>query len=116
MVKKFIIDLTEKENTLGDGKVSSIKLDEVIDKLELVLENKLSREEVSDWAYKWMMVLENEEGWETTDYDVAVFKSLTTVYGMDLLNSPTEYLHCEDDIRDWIEEFKKTKKSFTNNL
>ena len=38
---------------------------DIITKLELVLENQLSREEVSEWAYKWMMISENEEGWET---------------------------------------------------
>lgn len=38
------------------------RIPDIISKLELVLENKLSREEVSDWAYKWMMVLENKEG------------------------------------------------------
>lgn len=83
------------------------RIPDIIAKLELVLENKLSREEVSDWAYKWMMVLENKEGWETTDYDILVFQGLTTVYGMDLLNSPTGYLHCEEDIRDWVKELQK---------
>lgn len=87
------------------------RIPDIIAKLELVLENKLSREEVSDWAYKWMMVLENKEGWETTNYDILVFQGLTTVYGMDLLNSPTGYLHCEEDIRDWVKELQKIENN-----
>ena len=87
------------------------RIPDIIAKLELVLENKLSREEVSDWAYKWMMDLENKEGWETTDYDILVFQGLTTVYGMDLLNSPTGYLHCEEDIRDWVKELQKIENN-----
>ena len=87
------------------------RIPDIIAKLELVLENKLSREDVSDWAYKWMMVLEKKEGWETTDYDILVFQGLTTVYGMDLLNSPTGYLHCEEDIRDWVKELQKIENN-----
>lgn len=37
------------------------RIPDIIAKLELVLENKLSREEVSDWANKWMMVLEKKK-------------------------------------------------------
>lgn len=85
---------------------------DIISKLELVLENQLSREEVSEWAYKWMMISENEEGWETTDYDILVFQGLTKVYGMDMLNSPTEYLHCEEDIRDWVKELQNIENNY----
>lgn len=87
------------------------RIPDIISKLELVLENKLSREEVSDWAYKWMMTLENKEGWETTDYDILVFQGLTKVYGTDLLNRPTEYLHCEEDIRDWVKELQNIENN-----
>ena len=85
---------------------------DIITKLELVLENQLSREEVSEWAYKWMMISENEEGWETTEYDILVFQGLTKVYGMDMLNSPTEYLHCEEDIRDWVKELQNIENKY----
>jgi len=94
-----------------EDQMKTPRIPDIISKLELVLENKLSREEVSDWAYKWMMVLENKEGWETTDYDILVFQGLTTVYGMDLVNSPTEYLHCEEDIRDWVKELQKIENN-----
>lgn len=88
------------------------RIPDIISKLELVLENQLSREEASDWAYQWMMISENEECWETTDYDILVFQSLTRVYGMDMLNSPTEYLHCEEDIRDWVKELQNIENSY----
>lgn len=88
------------------------RIHEIISKLELVLENQLSREEDSDWAYQWMMISENEEGCETTEYDILVFQSLTKVHGMDRLNSPIEYLHCEEDIRDWVKEFQNIEISY----
>lgn len=88
------------------------RIHDIISKLELVLENQLLREEASEWAYKWMMISENEEGWETTDYDILVFRGLTKVYGMDMLNSPTEYLHCEEDIRDWVKELQSIENSY----
>ena len=67
---------------------------------------------IPDIISKLELVLENKEGWETTDYDILVFQGLTTVYGMDLLNSPTEYLHCEEDIRDWVKELQNIENSY----
>lgn len=79
--------------------MKSLHIRDVIMKLEMVLENQLTREEVSDWVYAHMMTLENKK---TTRYEELVFECLTVVYGMDLLNDFSEYLHCEEDIRDWM--------------
>lgn len=92
--------------------MESVLISDIIAKLELVLENTLTREEVSSWAYKYMTALEDKNSWETTNYEQAVFECLKTVYGMDLLETPTEYLHWDNDIRDWIENFKAIEKEF----
>lgn len=92
----------------------TIQIDEVIKKLEQVLEKQLTREEVSEWAYERMAALEwmeEKEGRSLTKKELAVFRFLTTVYGMDLQNSPDEYFHVEDDFRDWIKAFQEEERS-----
>ena len=93
----------------------TIQIDEVIKKLEQILEKQLTREEVSEWAYERMADLEwmeEKEDRPLTKKELAVFRCLTTVYGMDLQNSPDEYFHVEDDFRDWIKAFQEVEKSF----
>lgn len=92
--------------------MKSLQIRYIIKKLEMVLENQLTREEVSDWAYAHMMTLENKE---TTRYEELVFDCLTVVYGMDLPNDSSEYLHCEEDIRDWIKRFEKIESRYQQN-
>ncbi|MFP7284757.1 hypothetical protein SFC15_00845 [Shouchella clausii] len=72
---------------------------EIINKLELVLKNQLTREEVTDWASEYTM----QEKYDVSDMEV--WKMLMTVSGLDLQDSPGEYLHNDDDIRDWIKKF-----------
>ncbi|WP_263707327.1 hypothetical protein [Shouchella tritolerans] len=72
---------------------------EIINKLELVLKNQLTREEVTDWASEYTM---KEKHYVS---DLKVWDMLMTVSGLDLQDSPGEYLHTDDDIRDWIKEF-----------
>lgn len=73
---------------------------EVIAKLESVLLGDLNREEVSDWAEFYVMAdepkIEDENVWEM----------LKTISGIDILDSPTTYLHNEEDIKEWIEKAK----------
>ncbi|MCM3549389.1 hypothetical protein M4D48_12475 [Alkalihalobacillus clausii] len=72
---------------------------EIIDKLELVLQNKLTKEEVADWASEYVMTYDH------LVTDLVVFDILTVVSGLDTLESPGEYMYDDDDIRDWIKEF-----------
>ncbi|WP_393965740.1 hypothetical protein [Exiguobacterium sp. S22-S28] len=93
--------------------MENVQISEIITKLEMVLENQLTREEVSDWAYEQMTEMEWSEEKENralTKDQLAVFHCLTTVYGMDLKNSPTEYFHVEDDFQDWIKAFQEVEK------
>ncbi|WP_214721323.1 hypothetical protein [Exiguobacterium sp. s192] len=93
--------------------MENVQISEIITKLEMVLENQLTREEVSDWAYEQMTAMEWREEKENralTKDQLAVFHCLTTVYGMDLQNSPTEYFHVDDDFRNWIKAFQEVEK------
>ncbi|GIN07123.1 hypothetical protein MKZ19_11420 [Shouchella clausii] len=72
---------------------------QIMNKLELVLKNQLTREEVADWASEYTM----QEKYDVSDMEV--WKMLMTVSGLDLQDSPGEYLHNDDDIRDWIKKF-----------
>jgi hypothetical protein len=78
--------------------LSEATVSEIIKRLNLVLKNEMSREEVSDWASDYVM----------TDNpainDKNVWDLLIKVSGIDLLDSPTSYLHNGDDIVAWIKQ------------
>ena len=82
--------------TLANG----TSLVEIIEKLELVLNGLLTREDVSDWAGLYIL---NDE---LRISDEKVCKLLNIVFGMDTKDSPTEYLHTDEEIKGWIEEYK----------
>lgn len=107
-------DAIKKEYPIGVDVMENVQISEIITKLEMVLKNRLTREEVLDWAYKVMTAMEwmeEKENRALTKEELAVFHCLTTVYGMDLQNSPTEYFHVDDDFRDWIKAFQEVEKS-----
>ncbi|ALA55089.1 hypothetical protein CAY60_019660 [Shouchella clausii] len=76
-------------------------LKEIIDKLELVLQNKLTKEEVADWAAEYVMTYDH------LVTDLVVFDFLTVVSGLDTLESPGEYMYDDEDIRDWINQYSE---------
>jgi hypothetical protein len=73
-------------------------LNEIINNLKSVLLGDKTREEVSDWASCYVMTdnptIDNEDVWDL----------LKTICGIDILDSPTSYLHNEDDINSWIKK------------
>lgn len=73
--------------------------EEIIYKLNMILQGKLSREEVADWAEEYVM--QDEPNIE----DDIVWDFLQVVSGVDLKDSPEEYLHVEQDIKDWITKY-----------
>lgn len=73
--------------------------EEIIDKLKMILLGKLTREEVADWASEYVMQDEPNISDET------VWELLQIVSGVDLKDSPDEYLHVEQDIIDWINKY-----------
>lgn len=77
--------------------------EEIIEKLQQVIEGELSREEVSNWAEKASHFFESEGS--LSEKDISIWKGLDVVMGIDLKDSPAEYLHNEIDIRNWISRF-----------
>jgi hypothetical protein len=73
--------------------------EEIIDKLKMILLGKLTREEVADWASEYVMQDEPNIPDET------VWELLQIISGVDLKDSPDEYLHVEQDIIDWINKY-----------
>lgn len=73
--------------------------EEIINKLKMILQGKLTREEVADWASEYVMQDEPNISEET------VWELLQIVSGIDLKDSPNEYLHVEQDIIDWINKY-----------
>lgn len=72
---------------------------EIIGKLELILQGKISREKVADWASEYVM----HEDPNITDEKV--WDLLQIVSGVDLKDSPDDYLHDGQDIKKWIEQY-----------
>ncbi|MFV9511283.1 DNA-binding protein [Tepidibacillus sp. LV47] len=73
--------------------------EEIIDKLKMILSGQLTREEVADWASEYVMQDDPNISDET------VWELLILACGVDLKDSPDEYLHVEEDIIDWINKY-----------
>ena len=99
MELKYIINLIKMVITLVNGNFPS--LEEIIRKLELVLENKLTREEVSDWAGSYIM------DDQLNFHDNKIWDLLNLIFGMDIKDSPIDYLHTNEELENWIKEFKE---------
>lgn len=73
--------------------------EEVLNRFKLILQGTMSREEVADWASEYVMQdspdVTNETVWDL----------LLIACGVDLKDSPDEYLHDEQNIKHWIKEF-----------
>lgn len=87
-----------------------ITMNECIIRLDRVLNDNMSREELSDWAHGQMRVLEQKDGFDWTTHDEKVWECLTTLYGMDLLDTPTGYLHNDRDLKDWMRHFQELSR------
>ena len=74
-------------------------ISEITKQIQRYINGELSRENVSDWAYTY---IKNDKLIE--EFDSKAWDYLMTVYGMDLLVSPTVYLHSLNEIKDWIKE------------
>ncbi|TCX50642.1 MULTISPECIES: hypothetical protein [unclassified Dehalobacter] len=84
-------------------------LKEIIEKLQQVVEGKISREDVSNWAEKASQYFEGESS--LSQDDISIWKALDVLLGIDLKDSPEDYLHNETDIRNWISRFNTMIKS-----
>jgi len=100
VVPRFTIVLIGVETILAiSGKTRRPTKEEVVDKLKMILQGKLTREEAADWASEYVMQDEPNISDET------VWELLQIVSGVDLKDGPDEYLHVEQDIIDWITKY-----------
>ncbi|WP_234399716.1 hypothetical protein [Paenibacillus popilliae] len=80
-------------------------VEEIVRRLKSVLQGNLSREEVSNWAEYWTRKFRDEFNLNEEDY--LMWEYLDVVSGIDLKDTPTEYLHIDEDILDWIKRFEE---------
>lgn len=73
--------------------------EEILSRFKLILQGRISREEVADWASEYVM----QDSHDVTDE--TVWDLLLIACGVDLKDSPDEYLHDEQNIKGWIKEF-----------
>ncbi len=85
--------------------MSQPTIEEVIAKLKMVLEGKLTREEVASWAMEY--VRDDSLAFDINRRDEKLWDLLDYVAGFDTEVSPGEYLFHEEDIKDWIRQFEK---------
>lgn len=71
-------------------------IQDIQNRLMSVLNGKMSREAIADWAN--IYVLQEDP----MVNDEQVWKLLTILSGIDIKDSPTDYLHTEEDIKNWI--------------
>ncbi len=80
-------------------------LAEIKQKLILLIEGKLSRKEVSDWAEDW---LAKDWGLNIIDIDNPdVLHFLELLSAADLISLDRPYLYYEEDFKSWLEELEK---------
>ncbi len=69
---------------------------EIISKLKKVLSEEISREEVSNWAIRYI----NNDELEIDDY--TTWELLKDIGGIDIMESMNTYLYSDEDINSWI--------------
>lgn len=74
----------------------------IVQLFDQVLRNEVAREEVADFA---MHFITNDTYYDIRDKYVLSLLELAS--GIDLKDSPTDYLHNEEDIMEWINTYKE---------
>lgn len=83
---------------MGNLAPSAPSLADIRDMLRGLLAGRLSREEVSRWAHRWVGAA--EPGID----DPVVWRSLTRLGGADLRAGADEYLYYDPDFHSWLDE------------
>lgn len=74
-------------------------LQNIIGKLHDILNHRLTREQVADWA---MAFIKNDE---VDIKDFNAWELLKQVGAIDIMESPNNYLYSVEDIKQWITEY-----------
>lgn len=75
---------------------------ETLERLADLLAGRITREQASSWAARWV----SDEGLSTGagKFDGAVWEVLTALYAADVHGGDRPYLYDEADFRDWATE------------
>ena len=73
---------------------------EVEAKLSELLGGNASREEVAEWAARWVRMPDPKVG------DPLVWKALTRLSGADMISTDRPYLYDENDFNTWLKELR----------
>jgi hypothetical protein len=80
---------------------------DVIQRLEKVLNGSISREEFSDWAYKWVQNFDSRDRLSPEEHELHEY--LIYLLAIDLEIEQGVYFHEDEEIMDWIEKIKNGK-------
>lgn len=90
--------------------ITVIELKYLISVFEKILEDKLTREEASDWANSLQLV--EDEGvlnYSPNESENQIWEGIQFLQGIDLKDSPTTYLHNLEDIEKVITILRVTE-------
>lgn len=89
----------------GSGDMEELKITDVRRVFLDVLEERLTREAADRWAYSIIQKSEagNIDFVPSTDRE-KIWSGIMYLYGIDSQDSPTEYLHSMDDIRNALDD------------
>lgn len=79
---------------------------EIDNKLNGIIEEKIPREDVGEWALNY---IRNDENIEITDLNA--WRYLVAISNVDELISPDNYLYSIEDIQQWMREYEYLNKS-----
>ena len=83
--------------------MTQISLTFIVGKFSDLLNNKVSRESVSKWAYETRLLIDDiKVQYLPIEDEEKIWKAILFLEGIDLLDSPTEYLHNTEDIKDYL--------------
>jgi len=87
----------------GEGR--PVTREEVEEKLVALLLGELTREAAADWAGAIVRS-------DRPDVpDLAVWRAIVALSGVDLISTDRPYLHGQDDIRKWLDDLRESKSS-----
>ena len=78
---------------------------ETLSRLEALAEGRLSREEASDWAVRWI-IADEVPGTDVLIDDWGVWRALGAIAGADMHGGDRPYLYAEQDFIAWAEELR----------
>lgn len=82
-----------------------ISIDEIRQKFTELISGSVSRESISDWALSRRKAEDDGQLEYVPPSDESkIWDAILYLWGVDSKVSPTEYLHCEDDFRTYVEE------------